>query len=59
LLSEIVYNPIKSTGPAKLAFKRTGSYNQTYIGWISSDKKQMTGYYVSNGKEYPFYTFKK
>ncbi len=48
-----------SSGASEIQFQRTGSYNQMFYGWISSDKKQMSGYYVQSGKEYPFYAFRK
>lgn len=47
------------SGALEIQFKRTGSYNQTFTTWVSTDKKQMAGFYVSGGKEYPFYAYKK
>lgn len=53
-ISGIVYNPANSNGPSKLTFNRTGSYNQNYVGWVSSDKKQIAGYFVSGTQKFPF-----
>lgn len=49
-----------SLGAMEIVFETTGSNNQLYYGWISSDKKQMSGYYYTyDDKEEPFYAYKK
>lgn len=47
------------SGALTMELKRTGSYNQVFQVWVSTDKKQMSGYYESGGKNYPFYGYKK
>jgi len=41
-------------GALKIVFQRSGRWNQTYTGWVSSDRKQIAGYYIHNGQQFPF-----
>lgn len=48
-----------SLGAMEIVFEETGINDQLYYGWISSDKKQMSGFYTYDEKEEPFYAYKK
>lgn len=46
------------SGGYRITFKRRGSVNQAFTGWISSDAKQLAGFYVQDGAEYPWWANK-
>lgn len=43
-----------SLGAKSINFERRGSYNQSWIGWVSSDNQQMAGYLIHQGQEFPW-----
>lgn len=45
-------------GGYRLTFERRGSVNETYTGWVSSNGRQIAGFYVKNGAEYPWWAEK-
>lgn len=54
-ISNITFEQAGDLGAYKVTFERTGSYNQTFVGWLSSNRAHISGYYIHNGEELPFH----
>lgn len=54
IIYDIRYSEFGPLNNFSITFKRKGDYNQTYHGWVSSEKEQITGYYQNMGQNLPF-----